>query len=135
MQRLDLKLQNDFATRYSSKVVNQPLSQTNITKMSGESVFPVQNVGKTPGSMEYASRIFSPYLTPSAIHTENRQISQGSVCSQGCFCPRKRKTARTQICTQYFHTGRSGCTPIARWALLLSRRGLQKATQDGEWTL
>jgi hypothetical protein len=79
MQRLDLKLQNDFATRYSSKVVNQPLPQTNIKKMSGQSVFPVQNVGKTPGSMEYASRIFSPYLTPSAIHTENRQISQGSV--------------------------------------------------------
>jgi len=79
MQPLDLKLQNDLATRFSSKVVNQPLSQTNITKMSGQSVFPVQNVGKMPGSMEYSSRIFSPYLTPSAIHAENRQISQGSV--------------------------------------------------------
>jgi len=79
MQPLDLKLQNDLATRFSSKAVNQPLSQTNITKVSGQSVFPVQNVSKTPGSMEYSSRIFSPYLTPSAIHAENRQISQGSV--------------------------------------------------------
>ena len=34
---------------------------------------------KTLKPVEYVSRIFSPHLTPSAVHIENRQLAQNSI--------------------------------------------------------
>ena len=46
---------------------------------AGQAITPVHPTDKGQGKAHSTSRIFSPYLTPSAIHAENRQLAQGSV--------------------------------------------------------
>ena len=44
----------------------------------GQSITPVHRTDRSQGTADYTSRLFSPYLTPSAILAENRQIAQGT---------------------------------------------------------
>ena len=76
MQPLDLKNYSAFTARLSVKPT-VPVSSSAIS--STQTVYPVQVKDKIASSVEYSPRIFSPYLTPSAVHVENRQLAQGSV--------------------------------------------------------
>lgn len=76
MQPLDLKNYSAFTARLSVKPT-VPVPSGVIS--SNQSVYPVQVKDKIASSVEYSPRIFSPYLTPSAVHVENRQLAQGSV--------------------------------------------------------
>ena len=78
MQPLGLKIQNAFTARLPSQSTMSAGPKPSVAGFAGQTVFPAHRTDNSPGSMEYTSRIFSPYLTPSAVHAENRQIAQGS---------------------------------------------------------
>ena len=46
---------------------------------AGQTITPVHRTDRSQGTADYTSRLFSPYLTPSAILTENRQLAQAAV--------------------------------------------------------
>lgn len=79
MYPLDLKTQNSFTVPQPVQATMLALQNQGGLVLAGQTVHPVQRTDKSQGSMDHLSRIFSPYLTPSAVHTENRQISQGSL--------------------------------------------------------
>ena len=45
---------------------------------SRASIYPINNIRKSGHSTESQSRIFSPYTAPSAVHVENKALSQAS---------------------------------------------------------
>ena len=79
MYPLDLKTQNSFTVPQPAQANMSALQKQGGLALAGQTVYPVQRIDKSQGSMDHGSRIFSPYLTPSAVYTENRQISQGSL--------------------------------------------------------
>jgi hypothetical protein len=79
MQPLDMKIQNSFTGRHPIQATTFAFPKLGGAGLGGQTVYPLQRTDKSPGSMDHASRIFSPYLTPSAVHAENRQIAQGSL--------------------------------------------------------
>lgn len=78
MYALDLKTQTSYTSGPLVPAALSAFPKTSGLAHAGQTVYPVQGSEKSMGAMEYSSRIFSPYLTPSAIHAVNRQISQAS---------------------------------------------------------
>ena len=76
MQPIDLKTQNSFTVRPPVQTTLSVLPKSGGIPLTGQPVYPVQGAEKLIGAMEYSSRIFSPYLTPSAVHAENKQMAQ-----------------------------------------------------------
>ena len=76
MQPVDLKIQNAFTVRSPVQTALSVLPKSGGIPLTGQPVYPVQGAEKLIGAMEYSSRIFSPYLTPSAVHAENKQMAQ-----------------------------------------------------------
>ena len=76
MQPVDLKIQNAFTVRPLVQTALSVFPKSGGIPITGQSVYPVQGAEKPIGAMDYSSRIFSPYLTPSAVHAENKQIAQ-----------------------------------------------------------
>ena len=76
MQPVDLKIQNAFTVRPPVQTALSVLPKSGGIPLTGQPVYPVQGAEKLIGAMEYSSRIFSPYLTPSAVHAENKQMAQ-----------------------------------------------------------
>ena len=76
MQPVDLKIQNAFTVRPPVQTTLSVLPKSGGIPLTGQPVYPVQGAEKLIGAMEYSSRIFSPYLTPSAVHAENKQMAQ-----------------------------------------------------------
>ena len=78
-----LNLDQNLPHPSNSKLSNQPTVSGTLNKNPfnsvGQAVTPLHRTGKGQGNADYTSRIFSPYLTPSAIHAENRQLSQSSL--------------------------------------------------------
>ena len=79
MQPLDIKIQNSFTARQPMQAMTSAFPKPIVAGLAGQTVYPVQRTDKYPGPIDHVSRIFSPYLTPSAVHAENRQIAQGSL--------------------------------------------------------
>lgn len=79
MLPVDLKNQNSLAVSPPVQTALSAFPTTTSGAIAGRVVYPVQGAEKSVGAMEYSSRIFSPYLTPSAVHAENRQIAQNSI--------------------------------------------------------
>tara|TARA_B110000305_G_scaffold208343_1_gene240500 strand:+ start:54 stop:389 length:336 start_codon:yes stop_codon:yes gene_type:complete len=79
MQPLNMKIQNSFTERHPMQATTFAFPKSGGAGLGGQTVYPVQSTDKSLRSMDHASRIFSPYLTPSAVHAENRQIAQGSL--------------------------------------------------------
>ena len=76
MTLLDLKAQSSFLTKSPLQTnvlaslkpaVGGPLIQT---------ASPKQATIKTSHPIEYSHRIYSPYLSPSSVHVESRQLAQ-----------------------------------------------------------
>ena len=76
MQPVDLKIQNAFTVRPLVQTALSVFPKSGSIPITGQTVYPVQGAEKSMGAMEYSSRIFSPYLTPSAVHAENKQMAQ-----------------------------------------------------------
>jgi len=79
MQPIDLKTQSAFTARPSVQTALSAFPKSSGVAIAGHAVYPVQGAEKSTGGMEYSSRIFSPYLTPSAVHAENKQMAQRSI--------------------------------------------------------
>ena len=77
MQPVDLKIQNAFTVRPPVQSALSAFPKSSGIAIAGQTIFPVQGAEKSTGFMEYSSRIFSPYLTPSAVYAENKQMAQG----------------------------------------------------------
>ena len=76
MQPVDLKIQNAFTVRPPVQTALSVFPKSGGIPTAGQTVYPIQSAEKSVGAMEYSSRIFSPYLTPSAVHAENKQMAQ-----------------------------------------------------------
>jgi hypothetical protein len=79
MQPVDLKTQSAFTALPPVQTSLSAFPKSSGVVVAGKVVYPVQGAEKSVGAMEYSSRIFSPYLTPSAVHAENRQMAQNSL--------------------------------------------------------
>ena len=79
MLNLDLYSPHASSIKLSDQPTGSGIFDTNPFSSAGQTVTPIHRTGKGQGNASYTSRIFSPYLTPSAIHAENRQLAQGSV--------------------------------------------------------
>jgi len=79
MLNLDLYLPNTSATKLLDKPTVSGILNANSFGSAGQTITPVHRTDKSKSNTDYTSRIFSPYLTPSAIIAENRQLAQGSV--------------------------------------------------------
>ena len=79
MLNLDLYMPHSSNIKLSDQPTVSGIFNRNSFSSSGQTVTPVHRTDKGQGNAEYTSRIFSPYLTPSAIHAENRQLSQSSL--------------------------------------------------------
>ena len=79
MQSVDLKIQNAFTVRPPIQTALSVFPKSVGIPTTGQTVYPAQGAEKSMGAMEYSSRIFSPYLTPSAVHAENKQMAQNSM--------------------------------------------------------
>ena len=76
MQPVDLKIQNASTVRPPVQTALSVFHKTGGIPITGQTVYPVHSAEKSIGGMEYSARIFSPYLTPSAVHAENKQMAQ-----------------------------------------------------------
>ena len=76
MQPADLKIQNSFSVRPPVQTALSVFPKSASIAVAGQTIYPVQSSEKSVGAMDYSSRIFSPYLTPSAVHAENKQVAQ-----------------------------------------------------------
>jgi len=79
MLNLDLYMPHSSNIKLSDQPTVSGISNTNPFSSAGQAITPVHRTDKGQGKADYTSRIFSPYLTPSAIHAENRQLSQSSL--------------------------------------------------------
>ena len=79
MLNLDLYSPHTSNIKLSDQPTVSGIFNQNPFSSAGQAITPVHPTVKGQGKADYTSRIFSPYLTPSAIHAENRQLAQGSV--------------------------------------------------------
>ena len=79
MQPLDLKNQSRFLTQLPQQTKTLASSTLTTSLTPSQIVSPTQIVDKASNTIEHASRIYSPYLTPSAVHAESRQLAQGGM--------------------------------------------------------
>ena len=79
MLNLDLYSPHTSNIKLSDQPTVSGIFNQNPLSSAGQAITPVHTTVKGQGKADYTSRIFSPYLTPSAIHAENRQLAQGSV--------------------------------------------------------
>lgn len=79
MEPLFLKTENFSTARFQlpAPIVENP--EPSKALIVDETSIVVPGAVKFLKPVEYVSRIFSPHLTPSAVHIENRQLAQSSV--------------------------------------------------------
>ena len=79
MLNLDLYMPHASNMKLADQPTVSGIFNRNSFSSIGQTVTPVHRTDKSQGNAEYTSRIFSPYLAPSAIHAENMQLSQSSL--------------------------------------------------------
>jgi hypothetical protein len=79
MLAVDLKTPNLPAVKFPDQPIVSGVLNPNAFGPAGQTITPVHRTDRSQGTADYTSRLFSPYLTPSAILTENRQLAQGAV--------------------------------------------------------
>ena len=79
MEPLFLKIENFSTARvqFPAPIVENP--EPSKVLNAAETSIVVPGAVKSLKPVEYVSRIFSPHLTPSAVHIENRQLAQSSI--------------------------------------------------------
>ena len=79
MQPLDLKTQSRFLTQLPQQTPMLASLKPNNGGLASQPLYPTQAVNKASNTIEHARRIYSPYLTPSTVQAESRQVAQGGM--------------------------------------------------------
>ena len=79
MLPVTLKTQNALTVRFPLQTADSKPPKNSLSTIAGKPVYSGQDVAKSSGAMQHSTRLFSPYLGPSAVHAENKQISQSSM--------------------------------------------------------
>ena len=53
-------------------------SYTSLSQNARTNMYPIDNVRRSAHSTEHKSRLFSPYIAPSAVNVENKALAQAS---------------------------------------------------------
>ena len=79
MLPVTLTTQNALTVRFPLQTAESKLPKNSLSTIAGKPVYSGQDVAKSSGAMQHSTRLFSPYLGPSAVHAENRQISHSGM--------------------------------------------------------
>ena len=76
MRSIDLKTQSPFLTKLPQRTEMLASSKPNIGRTTSQIEFWTGPTNKTSQAVEYSHRMYSPYLTPSSVQAESRQLAQ-----------------------------------------------------------
>ena len=76
MRPIDLKTQSPFLTKLPQRTEMLASSKPNIGGITSQIESSIGPTNRTSQTIEYSNRIYSPYLTPSSVQAESRQLAQ-----------------------------------------------------------
>ena len=76
MRPINLKTQSPFLTNLPHRTEMFASSTPSIGRTTSQIEYPTGPTNKPPQTIEYSHRMYSPYLTPSSVQAESRQLAQ-----------------------------------------------------------